>query len=287
MVRLTILGSGSSGNCAVISTERTTLLLDAGLSAKQICLRLEACGFSLDMLDGILLTHEHQDHTGGIQVLSRKRSLPLFCTPLTQEALISGLGFRMNAPWRLMNSGGAFEFQDLRIESFSVPHDAVDPVGFVISDEESRLGVLSDVGYVTNLIKDRLRLADSLFIEANYDEELLENDTKRPWSTKQRISSRHGHLSNHQAAELVKEVAHEGLSHVVLGHLSDDCNDPAVAARFIRQALDGAGAPEARVTCAERHKPTATIEVVRRRKATTVSFCFATTVEENGQLALW
>lgn len=286
MVRLTILGSGSSGNCAVISTERTTLLLDAGLSAKQICLRLEACGFSLDMLDGILLTHEHQDHTGGIQVLSRKRKIPLFCTPLTQETLISGLGISSNAPWRLMSSGGAFEFQDLRIESFSVPHDAVDPVGFVISDEESRLGVLSDVGFVTNLIKDRLRNSDSLFIEANYDTQLLENDTKRPWSTKQRISSRHGHLSNEQAAELVREVAHEGLSHVVLGHLSDDCNDPVIAAKYIRQALDSAGAKEARVTCAERYKPTATIEVVRRRTSTTVSFCFAT-ADESGQLALF
>ncbi len=286
MVRLTILGSGSSGNCAVISTERTTLLLDAGLSAKQICLRLEACGFSLDMLDGILLTHEHQDHTGGIQVLSRKRKIPLFCTPLTQETLISNLGISVNAPWRLMSSGGAFEFQDLRIESFSVPHDAVDPVGFVIADEESRLGVLSDVGFVTNLIKDRLRNSDSLFIEANYDTQLLENDTKRPWSTKQRISSRHGHLSNEQAAELVREVAHEGLSHVVLGHLSDDCNEPVLAAKYIRQALDSVGAKEARVTCAERHKPTATIEVVRRRKSTTVSFCFAT-ADESGQLALF
>lgn len=286
MVRLTILGSGSSGNCAVISTERTTLLLDAGLSAKQICLRLDACGFSLDMLDGILLTHEHQDHTGGIEVLSRKRSIPLFCTALTQETLAGSLGFKKTPPWRLMSTGSAFEFQDLRIESFPVPHDAVDPVGFIIADEESRLGVLSDVGFVTNLIKDRLKNADSLFIEANYDTQLLENDTKRPWATKQRISSRHGHLSNEQAAELVRDIAHPGLSHVVLGHLSDDCNDPAVASRHIRQALDSAGANEARVICAERHKPTPTIEVVRRRSAS-VNFCFApASADETGQLAL-
>lgn len=284
MVRLTILGSGSSGNCAVISTERTTLLLDAGLSAKQICLRLDACGFSLDALDGILLTHEHQDHTGGIEVLSRKRSVPLFCTALTQETLIGNLGFRKQPPWRLMTTGAAFEFQDLRIESFPVPHDAVDPVGFVIADEESRLGVLSDVGFVTNLIKDRLKNADSLFIEANYDTQLLENDTKRPWSTKQRISSRHGHLSNEQAAELVRDVAHPALSHVVLGHLSDDCNEPALASRYIRQALDAVGATDARVICAERHKPTPTIEVVRHRRETKASFCF--TADESGQLAL-
>jgi len=285
MVRLTILGSGSSGNCAVISTEHTTLLLDAGLSAKQICLRLDACGFSLDMLDGILLTHEHQDHTGGIEVLSRKRAVALFCTALTQETLISSLGFKKAPPWRVMSTGAAFEFQDLRIESFPVPHDAVDPVGFVIADEESRLGVLSDVGFVTNLIKDRLRNSDSLFIEANYDTQLLENDTKRPWATKQRISSRHGHLSNEQAAELVREVAHPGLSHVVLGHLSDDCNDPSTASQHIRQALDASGANEARVICAERHKPTPTIEIVRRSSNASASFCFAPT-GETGQLSL-
>jgi len=286
MVRLTILGSGSSGNCAVISTERTTLLLDAGLSAKQICLRLDACGFSLDMLDGILLTHEHQDHTGGIEVLSRKRQLPLFCTALTQETLAGSLGFKKPPPWRIMTTGSTFEFQDLRIESFPVPHDAVDPVGYVLADEESRLGVLSDVGFVTNLIKDRLRNSDSLFIEANYDTQLLDNDTKRPWSTKQRISSRHGHLSNEQAAELVREIAHPGLSHVILGHLSDDCNDPDLASRYIRQALDAAGAAEARVICAERHKPTPTIEVARPQRGPKASYCFAA-ADEAGQLALF
>ncbi len=103
-----------------------------------------------------------------------------------------------------MSSGAAFEFRDLRIECFSVPHDAVDPVGFVIADEDSRLGVLSDVGFITNLIRERLRGAHTLFIEANYDAPMLEADTRRPWATKQRISGRHGHLSNEQAAELVQ-----------------------------------------------------------------------------------
>jgi phosphoribosyl 1,2-cyclic phosphodiesterase len=230
MVRLTVLGSGSSGNCAVVSTGRTTLLIDAGLSAKQICLRLEAAGIAPASLDGILLTHEHQDHTAGLEVLSGRLSVPLYCTALTQEHLLGSLKFRGAPQWRLMQTGSSFEIQDLVIESFPVPHDAVDPVGFVIADADSRLGVLSDVGFVTNQIKDRLRGSDSLFVEANYDAQLLEADTKRPWATKQRIMSRHGHLSNDQAAELVESLAHPGLHHVVLGHLSDDCNDPARAA---------------------------------------------------------
>jgi phosphoribosyl 1,2-cyclic phosphodiesterase len=271
MVRITVLGSGSSGNCAVVATDQTVLLIDAGLSAKQICLRLEACGYSFDDLDGILLTHEHQDHTGGLEVLSGKRCLPLYCTALTQESLAGTLRFRQTPNWRIMSTGSAFNLRDLQIECFSVPHDAVDPVGFVIADEESRLGILSDVGFVTNLIKDRLRRSDSLFIEANYDTHLLEADTKRPWATKQRISSRHGHLSNDQAAELIEEIAHADLQHVLLGHLSDDCNCPNRATRRIQESLQRAGALEALVTCAERHRPTKTFEVARRRTRVTVS----------------
>jgi phosphoribosyl 1,2-cyclic phosphodiesterase len=119
------------------------------------------------------------------------------------------------------------------------------------------------VGHVTHLIRDRLQRAHSLFLEANYDSKLLELDTKRPWATKQRISSRHGHLSNEQVAELVEAVAHDSLHHVMLGHLSDDCNDPAIAIHHVRQVLDRAGFHEASVACAERHKPTRTIEVAR------------------------
>jgi phosphoribosyl 1,2-cyclic phosphodiesterase len=286
MVRLTVLGSGSSGNCAVVSTGQTTLLIDAGLSAKQICLRLAAAGLSIDDLDGILLTHEHQDHTGGLEVLSSKRSLPLYSTALTQEAVSGSLKFRTPPAWRIMPTGSPFEFRDLHIECFSVPHDAVDPVGFVIADEESRLGVLSDVGFVTNLIKERLTNSDTLFIEANYDTQLLEADTKRPWPTKQRISSRHGHLSNDQAAELLEAIAHPGLHHVLLGHLSDDCNHPDRVVKRMQESLHKVGAKDTKVICAERHRPTATVEVARRR--VTVSFCVATAAPAaQQQLALF
>lgn len=283
MVRLTVLGSGSSGNCAVVSTAHTTLLVDAGLSAKQICLRLEAAGFSLDQIDGVLLTHEHQDHTGGLEVLSGKRDLRLYATTLTQEAVQGSLKLRGKPGWKVMTTGSAFDLQDLRVECFPVPHDAVDPVGFVIADQESRLGILSDVGYVTNLIKDRLRTSDSLFIEANYDAQLLDADTKRPWATKQRISSRHGHLSNDQAAELLEAIAHPELHHVVLGHLSDDCNDPDRVVRRMQESLHRVGVKETRVLCAERHQLTPTVEVAKKR--VTVSLNFST--EPREQLVLF
>lgn len=266
MLRLTILGSGSSGNCAVVSTGETTLLIDAGLSARQIVQRLEAVGLSLDAVNGILLSHEHGDHTRGMEILCRKHAIPLMCTPLTQESLAGSIVFKSQPRWQLMQTGSAFQFRDLRIESFPVPHDAVDPVGFVIEDHESRLGVLSDVGFITNLIKDRLRASHSLFIEANYDARLLEADTKRPWATKQRISSRHGHLSNDQVAELIEAIAHQDLHHIVLGHLSEDCNDPDTAIRSVHEALRKVNVDGVSVRCADRHAPTATLEVARRER---------------------
>lgn len=265
MLSLTVLGSGSSGNCAVVRTDRTRLLVDAGLSARRIVQRLEQVGLRIEDLDGILLTHEHQDHTYGLEMLCRKYEIPLLATPLTQEVLARSAFVKGRPKWKLMQTGTSFEFQDVRIECFPVPHDAVDPVGFVIQDEESRLGVLSDVGFITNLIRDRLRGAHSLFIEANYDTHLLDADTKRPWSIKQRISGRHGHLSNDQTADLVRELAHGDLHHIVLGHLSDDCNDPDMVRQRIHAVLHEAGVKEVRVHCAARHEPLPWLEVARRR----------------------
>jgi phosphoribosyl 1,2-cyclic phosphodiesterase len=263
-MRLTVLGSGSSGNSAVVSTTETTLLVDAGLSAKQLILRMEAAGFSPAALDAILVTHEHSDHTGGLEILCKKWDIPVYATPLTQESIAKN--FRKPPRWRLMTTGQPFELRDLRIECFPVPHDAVDPVGFLIESECARLGLLSDIGFVTNLVRDRLQRVHTLFVEANYDSHLLEMDTKRPWATKQRISSRHGHLSNDQVAELVAQLAHEELHQVVLGHLSEDCNHPDKAIHHVRQALTDRGCHQVEVWCAER-RTASTTRSVRRQEA--------------------
>jgi phosphoribosyl 1,2-cyclic phosphodiesterase len=249
-MNLTILGSGSSGNAAVVATAHTTVLVDAGLSAKQLLVRMEAAGYSPAQLDGILITHEHSDHTGGLDVLCKKWDIPLYATALTQEVL--GKNFRKPPRWRVMSTGAPFELNDLRIECFPVPHDAVDPVGFLLQSESARLGMLSDIGFVTNLVRDRLKEVHTLFVEANYDHHLLDADTKRPWAIKQRISSRHGHLSNEQVATLVADLAHPELHQVILGHLSEDCNDPATAVKWIKEALEGKACPHTQVWCADR-----------------------------------
>lgn len=238
MLKFVALGSGSSGNSALVYTNDTCILVDAGISCKQLCLRMEAVGISPENLDGILLTHEHGDHTRGLAVFGRKHKTPVYCNPVTRESIEASLGD--DTSWRMIEAGTAFDIGDVRVNPFTVMHDAVDPMGFCFECcvTGARLGFASDVGHVTGGMRAALAGVHSLFLEANYDDVMLQNDTKRPWSLKQRIASRHGHLSNAQAADLVTEVAAGGqLQRVMLGHLSEDCNSAEVAESAIRVAL--------------------------------------------------
>lgn len=261
MLHLAVLGSGSSGNSALVCHEKTRILVDAGLSARQLCARLDSLGVDPDSLSAILLTHEHGDHTRGLEVFCRKRSLPVYAT--THTCAIVREGIAAPVAWQQFEAGASFQIDGIRIESFSVPHDAIDPVGFLFDCGRSRLGVLSDVGHVTHMILDRLKGVDTLFAEANYDDLMLQNDTKRPWSTKQRISNRHGHLSNEQTAELASRIAGPNLARIVLGHLSSDCNTPALAIETIRKRLAGEGYPQVEVVCAERNAALPLVPVAR------------------------
>ncbi len=254
MLEISVLGSGSSGNCALVRSGVTTFLLDAGLSARQINQRIDSLGLDPEAISGILITHEHGDHTRGIDVFCRKRPLPVYCTPMTREVVEETI--RGKVEWRLFESGGSFEIGDVAVQSFPVPHDAVDPLGFSVQCGRASLGVLTDVGHVTNLVRARLAGATTLFIEANYDEVLLQNDLRRPWPTKQRIQSRHGHLSNAQAAELAAEVASPVLERVILGHLSGDCNDPALACATVAGKLKERGHGHVEVCCASQAEAT-------------------------------
>lgn len=260
-MRFSILGSGSGGNGAVVAGPEGALLIDAGLSARQMLARLEQVGLAASAVRGVLLTHEHSDHVRGLDVLLRGplAGVPVFANPRTSEMVRRAL--RAPAVWKLVETGSHFDWAGWRIETFAVPHDAVDPMGFVIergggAAGSRRLGVISDLGHATAGVIGRLRDLDGLFVEANYCPNLLAADTKRPWSTKQRIAGRHGHLSNDQAAELVTQVLSPRLRRLWLGHLSSDCNRPEVATAVLRQALAARAASHVQVLCASQEVPT-------------------------------
>jgi phosphoribosyl 1,2-cyclic phosphodiesterase len=226
-----ILGSSSNGNCSLLRTDNSKILIDAGFSGKRIGLMLEAIGESLDSIDAVFLTHEHSDHAQGIRGLARRADLPIFANRDTADAIQAKLVKQAN--WQIFQTGSTFKFRDLEVRSFSVPHDAYDPVGYtfhwgeegdLISPRRS-LAWATDLGYVPEHIKQHIQSVQTLVLEANYDEQLLDGDERRPWSLKQRIRGRHGHLSNDACYEALRGLnGSSAVREVYLAHLSKDCN---------------------------------------------------------------
>jgi len=259
-VRLTILGSGSSGNCAYVETDEARILVDAGFSARQIRQRLATIGRTPENLTGILITHEHSDHICGLLALAQKLKLPVYCNRATQEATMWTFKAKWNSnkspalngldggdvkgqlDWQLFRTGDSFELNGVVIETFSIPHDAQDPVGFLLRANGTKIGFATDLGHVTKLVIDRIRTANVLVLEANHDVKMLQDCPRRPWSLKQRILGRHGHLSNEAAADAIQEIMSADLRNLYLGHLSRECNRPELAHRVVNERLQKIGA---------------------------------------------
>ena len=233
-----MLGSGSNGNTAILRANGTTVMIDAGLGPRKTLARLAATGLDPGQIQAILLTHEHGDHAGGLPPLLRTIRCPVYATRLTAEEVRGQDPRNGHAEWRIFGSGSTFAVGSLEVTAFSVPHDAADPVGFTIRSEGTAIGVLTDLGHVNNSVLHHVMGVNCLFVEANHDEDLLQRDTKRPFSIKQRIRSPHGHLSNRSAADLAARAATTALRRVVLGHLSRDCNEPDLAVSVVRAALE-------------------------------------------------
>jgi phosphoribosyl 1,2-cyclic phosphodiesterase len=256
-VQFTILGSGSSGNCAYLETPEARLLIDAGLSARQIRNRLLTIGRTPEALSGILITHEHSDHVQGLAVLAAKLNVPIFCNRLTKEAIEQQL--RIPVRCNIFSTGASFDVGDVRVDTFSVPHDAYDPVGFLLHTSAGRIGFLTDLGHATKLVLERVRTANVLVLEANHDLKLLQDDVRRPWSIKQRILSRHGHLSNSAAADVAEQIVTADMRQMFLGHLSGDCNRPELAFAAVNDRLQRVGATHVNVVTASQDTPCATL----------------------------
>jgi len=257
-LRIGILGSGSGGNAVVVESGDRRILIDAGFSCRELARRMALLDVDPKSIAAVVLTHEHQDHCRGVDGFAKKYKVPVLATAGTRE----GAGLREDRfrSTVLIRSGEPREVAGFVIEPFTIPHDAAEPVGFVVEDPcGRRLGLVADVGCRTSLAWGRLRDLDVLVLETNHDLDMLRNGPY-PWSLKQRVAGRHGHLSNREAAEGLPELMGERLSWVVLYHLSRTNNLPALAAAAIGEALDREGCP-ARLAVTEQHHPTPWLEI--------------------------
>ena len=247
-----MLASGSSGNAALLATGNTRILLDAGLSMKELVRRLALVGEEIERLDAILITHEHSDHVSGLPVLARSKKVraPIYLTRLTAPLIDWG---EMAPRIEAFQAGASFEIGDIEVQSFSVPHDAADPVGFSFETQGVRIGAVTDLGYIPESVKYHLRRADLLLLEANHDLDMLKVGPY-PWSVKQRVMSRVGHLSNLVMAEYLEQDLSASCAHLVLGHLSEQNNHPEIVRLFATQPLEERGL-KARLTIAAQHGP--------------------------------
>ncbi len=323
MVRFTVLGSGSKGNSSIVCGGHTRILVDAGLSCRELFRRMKAAGEDPASLDAIIVTHEHQDHINGLAVTARKLGIPVYFTEgthrawmrwltprrqmtyaqwveqcrkqaaarqaeadategepdeaeLTVEAEQQGVVQIMSAAnepegskeaeevekdptWlpsvRYFQAGQPFQIGDIAVSPFTIPHDATDPVGFVFQAEGVRLAVATDLGYMPPNVKAQLKRLDLLLLESNHDLEML-RDGPYPWSVKQRVLSRVGHLSNEAAAQFLETEYDGQATYVILGHLSESNNLPDLARVTAERALNGRASLLAnRLLLAEQHQP--------------------------------
>ncbi len=319
MVRFTVLASGSKGNCTVISGGRTRILVDAGLSCRELFRRMQLAGEDPATLDAIVVTHEHQDHINGLAVMARKLGIPVYFTEATHRAWMRWLTPRRQmtyAEWleqcrrqtaerqaemaadegepdaesevevisetagdrseretapslkddpawlpavEHFRAGEPFAIGDMALSPFTIPHDAADPVGFVLTSEGIRMAFVTDLGYITPNVKAQLRGADLLLLESNHDLEML-RDGPYPWQVKQRVLSRVGHLSNEAAAEFLATGYDGQAAYVILAHLSESNNLPELARVAAERALAGrASLLQNRLLLAAQHEPMASI----------------------------
>ncbi len=258
-VHFTILGSGSGGNCSYLETGEARILVDAGFSPRQIRQRLATLGRTPENLTAILITHEHGDHVAGLVGIAGKLNIPVYCNRATKDAFEFSLKTRFHC--HLFDTGASFDIADVQVDTFAIPHDAQDPVGYLIRTAAGNFGFATDLGYATKLVLDRIRAANVLVLESNHDVKMLQDCPRRAWSLKQRILGRQGHLSNEAAAEAAAEIMSADLRHLYLAHLSGECNKTELAHQVMTACLQKIGATHVQMQIATQDVPCKTLEL--------------------------
>jgi len=261
-VRMTVLASGSKGNCTVLSSSTASILVDAGLSCRETLKRMKIAGEDPDKLKAIVISHEHIDHVLGLRVLARKLKVPVYITEATYQSWRKATKDPEGKPAKLdrlehFHAGrSCFSIADITVKSFTTAHDAIDSCGFTFTADGVKIGIVTDLGEMTNNVRDALRRCDGLMIESNHDIEMLRNGPY-PWMVKQRVMSRVGHLSNTTLAEFLQKDYDGHAAFLVLAHLSEHNNHPEIALKAAKDALDLQGRlfQSCGVTVAQQDKP--------------------------------
>jgi phosphoribosyl 1,2-cyclic phosphodiesterase len=232
------LGSGSGGNATLVSDGATHILVDVGLSGRETARRLREAGLEPGEISAIVLSHEHGDHCRGVMPFVKDLEIPVFLT----ETALKASSMSLDAPRiRFICPGEGFEVNGIQFTPYSIPHDAADPLAFTIEKGGVRISIVLDLGYISNLVAERLKGSDAIIIESNHDVNMLKVGPY-PWSLKQRVMSRRGHLSNDSVAEFLADRFDGGARHVLLAHLSKNNNLPELALLSARRALEGRSA---------------------------------------------
>lgn len=238
MIGFCPLASGSKGNCIYLGTQNSKILIDAGITAKSLEERLSHIQVKLEEIDAILISHEHQDHILGLKTLAFRHGIPVFANYETAQGICDYLG--KYPCFKIFSNREEFTHKDLSIFAFNVPHDALDPVAFTICTNKYKIGICTDLGFVTHEVVQSLKGCDFLYIEANHQEERV-HACSRPMIYKQRVLGRSGHLSNSACAQLLCKIHHPKLQHIYLAHLSQECNSPQIALSIIENKLIESG----------------------------------------------
>ena len=238
--RLCSIASGSSGNCIYIGNDKSGLLVDAGVSCKNILENLKNIGVCTESIKGLLVTHEHSDHMKSIGAMSRKLNIPIYANSKTWEALDGSIGTVKAENIRVFDTGKEFSIEDICILSFSISHDAADPVGYTFSLGMEKLGLATDLGYFSETVRDALKGSRFVMLEANHDVEMLKVGSY-PYFLKRRILGEFGHLSNESSGHAACELVGLGVEQIMLGHLSRENNFPQLAYETVRGIMEEKG----------------------------------------------
>lgn len=257
-IRIRMLASGSGGNAILISSKNTNLLIDAGLSCKELMRRVACAGYAPTDISAVVITHEHQDHIRGIGVMSRRHGMPVFINPDTLAGATPHVGEVPSA--HIFSTGDKLAVGDLTIQTYPVLHDAADPVGLSVYNGSKRIGIALDMGRPTTLVKQRLQGSDGLILEFNHDIEML-RQCSRPWDVKQRIMSAKGHMSNEDALDFLSELVHEQLTAIILAHISREANSSDHVLSLVSKRLKKIGRSDIGVFPASQDEVGGAIEV--------------------------